>query len=289
VADARLTLTCELPESEIYVEADASRIQQVLLNLLNNAIRYTPENGRIGVTLTRAGADARLIVADTGIGIAPEALPRIFEMFRQEGEGGDRKGLGIGLALVESLVTLHGGRVWAESEGLGRGSRFIVELPALRPSAASGAGLAPGGDGDDFRFRPRGPSAGEGATILVVEDSPDGRESLCEGLELLGYHVHAVGSAEEALVLLAEEHPDVLVSDIGLPGMDGFALMRRVRQMAEQAGVAAVAVTGYAATASAEQARAAGFDAYLVKPFDLDALDRELRALLGRRARAGAG
>jgi two-component system, sensor histidine kinase and response regulator len=297
---AGLVLDWEPPGEEIYTEADPFRIQQVLLNLVGNAIKYTPAAGRVGLTLFRVGNAARLAVEDTGIGIAAESLPRIFQMFHQEEAGTGRRGLGIGLALVELLVQKHGGRVWAESEGLGRGSRFIVELPAMQALGArvdrSTPGSALGSDKDGpvlipterreggdpgVRLRTRPPSA---ASILLVEDSADSRETLAEVLRLLGYQVRVAASAQEALAQLAGWRPDAILSDIGLPGTDGCELMRQVRRLPEQAGVVAVAVTGYGTREDRDAALAAGFDTHLAKPLDLPALDRQLQELLaGRR------
>lgn len=295
VETAGLTLTWERPPEELCAEVDPFRIQQVLLNLVGNAIKYTPTGGRVGLTLAREGRTARLVVEDTGIGISPEALPRIFQMFHQEEGVGLRRGLGIGLALVASLVRMHDGRVWAESEGLGHGSRFIVELPVMPPAAAVPGARCP--VPDESRSSPSGtghraPGTASAASILLVEDNADSRETMREVLELLGYEVREAASAEEALALLAEWRPEAILSDIGLPGTDGCELIRRVRRMPEQAGVVAVAITGYGTSEDREAALTAGFDLHVAKPLDLTALDHQLQELLaGRReiAEAPAG
>src|SRR5205823_3364389 len=222
------------------VNADPFRIQQVLLNLVGNAIKYTPSGGRVEVELDRAAVEgdevARLSVQDTGIGIQPEALTQIFRMFHQEESGVARRGLGIGLALVDSLVRMQGGRVWAESDGPGKGSRFTVELPAAN---ARKADHVPAG-----APAMRAPN-GTRPTLLVVEDSADSRETLVEALDLLGYDVRQASSAEEALSLLKRWRPDAILSDIGLPGKDGCAMIHNVRRMRRCARVVALAVTGY--------------------------------------------
>jgi two-component system CheB/CheR fusion protein len=290
---AGLTLKWEPPTEEIYTEADPFRIQQVLLNLVGNAIKYTPAAGQVRLTLSRVGDAVQMTVEDTGIGIAAEALPQIFQMFHQEEAGAERRGLGIGLALVELLIQKHGGRVWAESEGPGHGSRFTVELPLLDE----------GGHAEDrslstaqralSRARCGEPAGAQGAenapSVLLVEDSADSRETLAEVLRLLGYKVRVAASAHEALALLAAWRPDAILSDIGLPGTDGCELMRQVRQLPEQAGVVAVAVTAYGTHEDREAALAAGFDTHLANPLDLPALDRQLQELLaGRRETAEA-
>jgi two-component system, chemotaxis family, CheB/CheR fusion protein len=283
---AGLVLDWEPPAEEIYTEADPFRIQQVLLNLVGNAIKYTPTGGRVRLTLSRVGEAVQMTVEDTGIGIAAEALPQIFQMFHQEEAGTERRGLGIGLALVELLVQKHGGRVWAESEGPGRGSRFTVELPAIQ---ALGAGRSALGESRSSPTEHPALSAERTSSVLLVEDSADSRETLAEVLQLLGYQVRVAASAQEALDLLAAWCPDAILSDIGLPGTDGCELMRQVRQLPELAGVVAVAVTGYGTHEDREAALAAGFDTHLAKPLDLPALDRQLQELLaGRRETAQA-
>jgi PAS domain S-box-containing protein len=290
VETAGLTLAWEPPPEELCVEVDPFRIQQVLLNLVGNAIKYTAAGGRVGLTLAREGRTARLMVEDTGIGISPEALPQIFQMFHQEEGVGRRRGLGIGLALVASLVRMHEGRVWAESEGLGHGSRFIVELPvgsgvqAFRRSGVQGEKDLVSPERSNVRTSER-PNT---ASLLLVEDNADSRETMREVLELLGYEVREATSAEEALGLLAEWRPDAILSDIGLPGTDGCELIRRVRQMPEQAGVVAVAITGYGTSEDREAALTAGFDLHVAKPLDLTALDRQLQELLAAPRPAAA-
>jgi two-component system, sensor histidine kinase and response regulator len=268
---ARLVLIWIPPDSELYANVDPFRVQQILLNLVSNAIKYTEPGGEIRVELCRAGDNIRLVVADNGIGIVPEALPLIFDMFHQEEEGPARRGLGIGLALVESLARIQGGRVWAESDGPGHGSRFTLEFPAI-PAPRYWAPVSPTDASWDCAL----------PEVLVVEDSADSRETLSEVLRTFGYQVRSAASAEEALQLLAEWQPAVILSDIGLPGVSGYELMRRVRQMPRLADVVALAATGYGSQENQQEALAAGFNAHVTKPIDLTALDRQLRELLLR-------
>jgi CheY-like chemotaxis protein len=220
---------------------------------------------------------ARLVVEDTGIGIAAEALPRIFQMFHQEEAGTERRGLGIGLALVEALVQKHGGQVWAASDGPGRGSRFTIELPLAPATGRSADGtLSATGRAGECSAAESTPSP----QVLLVEDGADSRETMAEVLQLLGYQVRAVATAEEALALLAGWRPDAILSDIGLPETDGYALMRQVRQIPGQDRVVAVAITGYGTRDDREAALAAGFDAHVAKPLDVAALS----GLLSHRA-----
>jgi len=275
-----LELLVDLPPEKLWVEGDAFRLRQVLLNLVGNAAKFTPAPGRVRVRANRhAGAEGpalRVAVEDTGIGVSPEALPQIFRMFHQEA-GTSRRGLGIGLALVESLVRAHGGRVWAESLGLGCGSCFSLELPAVPAPPEPGAQVAPA---------PL--PAASSLRVLLVEDIPDSREVLAEALELLGYQVCQAATAEEALDRMADWPPDVLLSDIGLPGMDGCELVRRVRAQPAHAAIAAIAITGYGTADDRAEALAAGFDRHLPKPLDLPALHREIREEIEARRKGEA-
>jgi signal transduction histidine kinase len=265
---AKLSLSWCPPEQELYARVDSFRFQQILLNLVSNAIKYTGPQGEIRVELEAWGNSARLTVADNGIGIAPEALPLIFDMFHQEEEGPTRRGLGIGLALVESLARIQGGKVWAESEGVGLGSRFTLELPTVP---------APNSLTSRLRYH----AAREFAlpSVLLVEDSADSRETLSEALETLGYQVRSAASAEEALRLLVEWRPGVILSDIGLPGVNGYQLIRQIRQMPQLEGIVALAATGFGSHENQQEAKAAGFDAHLTKPIDITELDQQLREL----------
>jgi PAS domain S-box-containing protein len=239
-----------------YVHGDPMRLEQVVNNLLENALKYTPGGGRIRVTVGVHDGSAVLSVEDSGVGIAPELLPKVFDLFVQADDSLDRAagGLGIGLTLVRRIVELHGGRVEAASAGPGQGSRFTVRLPATMVAPAPAA---------------RSVVPANGARrVLVVEDNADAREMLCQLVRLLGHEVHeaadGLGAVEQALRLL----PDLTLVDIGLPGMDGYEVARRIR--AETAGrhLRLVAVTGYGLREDRERALRAGFDEHLVKPVD---------------------
>jgi len=241
---------------------DGARLQQVVWNLPSNAIKFTPRNGRVTIRLERTGAEAELCVSDTGRGIAPEFLPHIFDCFRQADSSSTRAhgGLGLGLAIVRHLVELHGGNVQAESAGANLGATFTVRLPL--PALAAGEGSS--------GSRPEDLPSLRGVSILVVDDALDARESLAMLLEECGAHVTAVASAPEALEALASARPDVLVSDLAMPGLDGYALVARLRSLEADGAtpVPALALSAYARTEDRERALAAGFQAHVAKPVE---------------------
>jgi PAS domain S-box-containing protein len=254
--------------------ADPDRLQQVVWNLLSNAIKFSPPHGRVEIHLEREGPVARLTVSDQGAGIKPELLPEIFERFRQ----GERPtgGLGLGLAIVRHIVQLHGGVVRAQSAGEGRGATFTVELPTLKESGTVAA--AGRHHMDDFP----GPrlAALQGVKLLVVDDEPDARELLSIVLQEAGAEVTTAGSADEALATFERLRPDVLVSDIGMPGGDGYSLIERVRLLEGDRGrrVPAIALTAFARAEDRSEAIGRGFQAHLPKPVE----PRELTALISR-------
>ena len=261
--DARgQTLTVSLPREELRVEADLVRLVQVIGNLLSNATKYTPTSGSIWVTAERVGEEVVLRVRDTGLGLAPELLPRVFDLFVQGDAGLDRTrgGLGIGLTLVRALVELHGGRVAATSAGPGLGSEFVVHLPAL-----------PGAMPAESRLERASPS-GRRLRVLVVEDNHDAAESLTTLLQLWGHDVRVAYDGPAALRLAEAETPDVILSDIGLPGMDGYELARQLRARPAFGRVVLVALSGYGRDEDRRMAAEAGFDHHLVKPPELDTL-----------------
>jgi signal transduction histidine kinase/ActR/RegA family two-component response regulator/PAS domain-containing protein len=247
----------------VRVEADPARLEQVFVNLLSNAAKYTEAGGRIDVMSERQGDGVAVHVRDTGVGIAPEMLPRIWELFAQGDRTLDRAqgGLGIGLTLVRRLVELHGGKIEARSDGLRKGAEFVVRLAAL-----------PMATGESFpSVAPQSPPQGR-ARVLVVEDNPDTAESLTMFLELLGHRVRAVYDGVAALDAARTNPPDVMLVDIGLPGMDGYEVARRVRRDPDLGRVILVALTGYGRDEDRRQAMAAGFDHHLVKPVSPEAL-----------------
>jgi CheY-like chemotaxis protein/anti-sigma regulatory factor (Ser/Thr protein kinase) len=240
----------------------------VLWNLLSNAVKFTPEGGQITVALTQAGTYAQIQVTDTGKGINPEFLPYVFEHFRQEDGATTRKfgGLGLGLAIVRHLVELHGGTVQVESLGVGQGTTFTVKLPLLKNENRRMRDeqiLAP-------LTSPTLPLSN--VQVLVVDDEVDTRELIVFVLEQAGAIVTAVPSAFAALEVLAQFKPDVLVSDIGMPEMDGYMLMPQIRAMSQGKQILAVALTAYAGESDRQQALAAGFQQHISKPIEPEML-----------------
>jgi PAS domain S-box-containing protein len=266
----------------IVVAGDPDRLQQVLWNLLSNAIRYTPAGGRIDVSLDDDGARARVRVVDTGIGIEPDFLPHVFERFRQADASTSRThaGLGIGLALVRHLVELHGGIVQADSRGPGAGSTFTVWLPA---QDASESGVGPEAAEAGTAGAPRGLS---GLHVLVVDDDPDARDLARLACAQAGARVTPAGSAAEAMRVVEAAAVDVLISDIGLPGTNGYELMAAVRAHANGRQIRAIALTAYARLEDRERALQAGFHLHVPKPIDPARLARAVALAVGRSEHA---
>ena len=269
----QITLGFDLVSPSPRVRGDATRLQQVIWNLLSNAVKFTDPGGRIDVRTRVADGQLRIEIVDTGIGIAPAFLPFVFDRFRQEDGSITRthSGLGLGLSIARNLMELHGGSATAHSDGLGHGSRFVLTLPlATLPAVPAGE-----------EFAPRADTGAElaGLTVLVVEDEPDMRRLVEHILGAAGAKVTGVGDAPSALAAFADQTPDVIVSDIGLPGMDGYALLGRLRELAP-AGVPAVALTAYAGPEERGRAFAAGYDAHLAKPVEPQALVDSVRGVL---------
>jgi CheY-like chemotaxis protein/anti-sigma regulatory factor (Ser/Thr protein kinase) len=262
----RFVLEQDAPGARIV--GDRTRLVQVLANLLNNAAKYTPQGGRIALAVALRGASVALTVRDNGIGIEPDMLPHMFDLFSQAERTPDRSqgGLGLGLALVKSLVQLHGGRVEAHSAGPGRGSSFTVVFD--RYEAAAPAAAARAEDGAPARTK----GAPARRRVLVVDDNADAAQSLAEVLGAFGHAVATHHSSNAALTAAAADWPDVFILDIGLPDIDGYELVRRLRAL--QAGRPAryVALTGYGQAQDKVLAHGAGFDHHFVKPVDLTAL-----------------
>jgi PAS domain S-box-containing protein len=251
------------------VWGDPVRLNQVMVNLISNAIKFTPSGGRIEVRLDQRGSRARVRVADSGVGIEPDVLPYIFDRFRQADSSHRRGhgGLGLGLAIVRQLVELHGGSVKAESEGRNRGTTFVVELPVMgRVSRRAVTGTAAG------QQPALVPPRLDGVHVLVVDDEADARELVQTVLERCGARVSTAASADEALESLASAKVDVLISDIGMPGTDGYDLIARVRRGETASRLPAIALTAYASAEDRARAMAAGFDSHAVKPIDPAAL-----------------
>jgi signal transduction histidine kinase/DNA-binding response OmpR family regulator len=269
------------------IRGDAGRIRQVVANLLSNAIKFTPKDGTVTVNVAHVvnaddGSTAvRIMVRDSGEGIAPEFLPHVFERFRQE-ETGRAKGLGLGLAIVKHLVEEHGGKATAQSEGRGKGAVFTIDLPLAIESAEESELRE--SDGALAASEPQGEPNLRGAHILIVEDDPDGNELVCAILERYGARVTSATNASRALEILEEsdegDRPEVLVSDIGLPDMDGMELIKAVRERPAIARIPAVALTAYASRQDATKAISAGFDAHVAKPVQPSTLGTVLMRLL---------
>jgi signal transduction histidine kinase len=268
-AAREVELAVELRDCPLVVQGAPVRLQQVVWNLLSNAVKFTPRAGRVRVRAWRAGQEARVEVSDTGVGIAPEFLPHVFDRFRQADGSTTRQygGLGLGLAIVRALAELHGGWVVAESEGLGRGSRFTFGLPAAAAEDAAGAG------GEEAE--PEAPAV----PVLLVDDSSETLELLQMLFTRRGYEVFGAGSADEAVRRARERRPGVIISDISMPGVDGYTLLAELRRMPGLEAVPAIALTGHAMDEDRERALAAGFAVHIAKPVDPEELLRAVRRL----------
>ena len=274
-------LSVELPERALKTVGDATRLQQVVGNILGNALKFTPRGGHVCLSLMADATSAKLVITDDGPGIAPEFLPVVFDRFKQATPTSHsaKRGLGLGLAIVKHLVELHGGAVSAYSEGLGKGARFEVTLPlgAHKPDDTSRVSIAPLAAAEPTsEARP----ALAGIYALLVEDDPDGCDLMQMMLRRFGAEVTAVSTAAAALESVRTRRPDVLVSDIGLPDGDGFALLKRVRESNKD--LPAVAVTAYASRQDIAKALAAGFQAHVAKPVEPAQLSAAVAQASGR-------
>lgn len=273
IEDRGHVLTVTLPETPLQIDGDATRLAQVLSNLLNNAAKYTERAGRIDLRVEQVENTAFLRVRDTGIGIAPEMLPRVFDLFLQAESSTSRTegGLGVGLALVRQLVEMHGGTVEARSEGLGKGTEMMVLLPVL---PASPEPVNEDASGREVSRSP-GQEAFEALRILIVDDNEDSAESLASLLRLFGHDARTAYDGLSALEGARSYLPDVMLLDIGLPKLDGYEVAERLRQEPWRDRILLLAMTGYGQEEDRRRSREAGFDHHLVKPVDLDRL-REL-------------
>ena len=261
----RHDLTVSLPPDPVWLHADPSRLEQVVVNLLNNAAKYADDGGRIRVAVGREGDEMVLRVRDAGVGIAADLLPHIFDLFTQADRSLDRAegGLGIGLSLVKGLVELHRGTVAAYSEGLGWGSEFVVRLPVM-------ASPAPPLPPPPLPPPPPEPAArpARARRVLVVDDNVDAAESLAEVLMLSGHDVRLAHTGPAAVEVATAYVPDVVLLDIGLPGLNGYEVARRLRTEPALEGVRLVALTGYGRDTDLQLSKEAGFDRHMVKPVD---------------------
>jgi PAS domain S-box-containing protein len=271
------SLDVHLPPAPLYVEGDGTRLSQVFQNLLNNAAKYTPAGGRIALYAARRGNEAFISVRDTGVGIPKEVRERIFDLFTRidPSESIKVSGLGIGLALAKQLVELHNGRIEVQSEGAGHGSEFTVVLPMLEPNShhlPAASHEAPNS------------SSESGRRVLVVDDNRDAAESLAMLLQASGCEVSVAFSGPEALRLLESRAPEIVLLDIGMPGMDGYEVARRIRSSVNYQGVFLVALTGWGQAEDKRRAAEAGFDEHVTKPVD----PAQLGELLGRARSSGS-
>ena len=274
--ERRLQIALRAPGEAVVVMADPVRLDQILTNLLTNALKYTPSQGRIDVSVAVERGEAVLRVADTGVGLSAEVLPTIFEPFTQAARTLDRSqgGIGLGLSVVRALARLHGGDVAVTSEGLGRGSEFVVRLPHA-PGARVEAGVAGGVAASPVATTPR--------HILIVEDGADNRESLQELLEAQGHKVDTAIDGERGVEQALAGRPEVALVDIGLPRLDGYEVARRIRG-AMGSKIFLIALTGYGQPDDRARAAAAGFDVHITKPLDFRTLERLIAGGQGGRA-----
>jgi len=262
-----------LTSEPVWVRADAVRLEQIVSNIVSNALKFTPPDRRVLVAVTREGTDAVLRVVDEGIGIDPDVVPRVFDLFVQGDSTIDRAkgGLGIGLTLVRRLAEMHGGGADAFSEGIGHGTTVTVRLPAIDAQA-------------DQSPVPHPVAASRSRKVMLVDDNPDGREMYALVLEAEGHLVVQAEDGRAALLACAREWPDVAVIDIGLPGMDGYDVARLIRAEPGGHGVVLIALTGYGAPEDRARSRAAGFDRHIVKPAPVDELRRAILEAVRDRA-----
>ncbi|HKY38058.1 MAG TPA: chemotaxis protein CheB [Polyangiaceae bacterium] len=262
-----IELRLELEAGPLYVEGDPARLQQIQVNLLTNAAKYTQRGGHVLLQVKREGAQIVLTVRDDGMGIPKHMLHEVFDLFVQSKRTLERAegGLGVGLTLVRGLVTKHGGQISAHSEGEGKGSEFVVRLPAAErepePIRASA---------------PANPQSVAGLRVAIVEDGEDSRVMLCELLELAGFQCRTAATGSAGLALIDDFHPDIALIDIGIPEIDGLELARLIRKNPEHAGIHLIALTGYGKREDRDNTQGAGFDDHMVKPVDCDALLRSL-------------
>jgi signal transduction histidine kinase/CheY-like chemotaxis protein len=267
-----LKLDLELAHEPLWVLGDRTRLEQVVVNLLTNAVKYTP-SGSIQIRSAVSGNEAIISVRDTGIGIAPDFIEKVFEPFRQASSAwlSSESGLGIGLSIAHEIVRLHAGKIWAESEGLHKGSSFTVALPHSSRSAENQ--FAEPAIPIPQRSTPRR------LRLLVVEDSTDVLLLIRQELEWNGYQVYAAKNGSAALEIAKRELPDLIISDIKMPEIDGYQLIRMVREVPELAKVPAIAMTGFGMERDIEMARSVGYSAHLVKPIDMDQMNQLIQQL----------
>ncbi|MBA3597021.1 MAG: response regulator [Methylibium sp.] len=278
---ARHTLDLRLPAEDLVIEADPARIVQVIGNLLSNSAKYTPDGGHIRLAARRTGERVAIEVSDNGIGIPPEQQGQLFQMFARLQHSADRSqgGLGIGLALVKTLVQLHGGDVKVFSKGIDEGTTFTIDLPLQEPLQAVRGSLTH----DEAAQRGSDAASNTQLRVLAVEDNVDGLASLLVLLETMGFEASGAADGESGILNAASFRPDVVLLDLGLPGIDGFEVARRLRADPAHASVKLIAVTGWGADADRRRTMEAGFDCHLTKPVEPEALGETVSRLAAAR------
>jgi CheY-like chemotaxis protein len=282
----RLTIEVADAPADVTVLGDVGRLQQVFLNILSNAVKFTSSGGRIDVRVGRSATEAEVSIADTGEGIAAEFLPYVFDRFRQADGTSTRThmGLGLGLAIVRHVVELHGGSAHAASAGVAKGATFTVRVPLAVD--VEGTPRVPIADKMPGNY---GPQGGSGVRVLIVEDDPETRDIIAAILERAGFSYRVATRASEALAVLDDWQPDVIVSDIGMPDIDGYEFARQLRsRSADQGGqIPALALSAFARGTDRELALRAGYQAHIAKPVDPADLVRAIAELTGRSTAAG--
>jgi signal transduction histidine kinase/ActR/RegA family two-component response regulator len=273
-AAKQIAIEIEAPDETLFVEGDAVRLEQIIWNLMNNSVKFTSAGGRISIRIAKKNDEIVLTVEDTGQGIEASFLPHIFELFRQADASTSRahSGMGIGLAVVKQLVDLHHGSISVYSAGLGKGTTFTVRFPLsleIRPQLAPVIDLTTTLD----KF-----------AVLVVDDSEDTTEMLAQVLKMSGANVSSATSGDEALRIMAEREFDIILSDISMPGMDGFEFLRSLRQLPGRADVPVLALTGFGRPEDIERAKSEGFFSHVTKPFDIDELIAVLKSITQKKA-----
>jgi CheY-like chemotaxis protein/anti-sigma regulatory factor (Ser/Thr protein kinase) len=287
--EADVDLELNVPDEAVWIDGDPARLQQVQVNLLVNAVKYTPAGGQVSLTLQCEENKALVVVSDNGFGMSPELLPRIFEPFVQADNTLDRAdgGMGVGLSLAKSLTQLHGGEIHARSEGPGRGSEFTIRLPLCNANTnveASAVKAAPR-SADNLLIDPPRRSAihsnSQRLNILLVEDNHQVRDTLSMLLELEGYSLRTAADGLAALEAVSKSAPDVAILDLGLPGLNGFQVAERIRQSYDSEKLYLIALTGYGQPHDQKRSREAGFNLHLTKPVEVEDLKEVFDGLCG--------
>lgn len=279
-SNRHIRITLDLPPHAVTLHADYARVVQIFANIVSNAVKFTPDGGHIHITARLAQGQLQVAIEDNGIGIAPDAIGRIFSMFEQgrAAAGQMNSGLGIGLSLARQFAEMQGGSIDAYSDGPGRGSRFVVSLPASAGDAAAATPAPAGSESPGGATRP--------VQVLVVDDNRDAADSLQSLFQLKGYAASVAYGGAQALAAVDVAWPQLLVMDLGMPDMDGYEAARQIRQRAQGRDVLMIALTGWGQGEARSRTRQAGFDHHLTKPADFDAIAALFRAHLAQRAEA---